>query len=47
MELSCLQRYKREGFTVKLMAILGYVEAFKDFEALDFMEKASFVIGRD
>ena len=35
---------KREGFMVKLIrAILG--EAFKDFETLDNIEKASFVLG--
>ena len=34
---------KREGFMVKLRAILG--EAFNDFEALDNIEKASFVLG--
>ena len=34
---------KREGFMVKLRAILG--EAFKDFEALNNIEKASFVLG--
>ena len=33
---------KMEGFMVKLRAILG--EAFKDFEALDNIEKASFVL---
>ena len=38
MGVSCLQ-----GFMVKLRAILG--EAFKDFEALDNIEKASFVLG--
>ena len=34
---------KREGFMVKLRAVLG--EAFKDFEALDNIDKASFVLG--
>ena len=34
---------KREGFMVKLRAILG--EAFKDFEALDNIEKASLTLG--
>ena len=33
---------KRKGFMVKRRAILG--EAFKDFEALDNIEKASFVL---
>ena len=33
---------KREGFMVKLRAILG--EAFKDFEALDNIEKAFFAL---
>ena len=33
---------KREGFMVKLRTILG--EAFKDSEALDNSEKASFVL---
>ena len=32
-------KVKREGFMVKLRAILG--EPFKDFEALDNIEKAS------
>ena len=34
---------KREGFMVKLRAILG--EAFKYFEALGNIEKVSFVLG--
>ena len=34
---------KREGFMAKLRTILG--EAFKDFEALDNIHKASFVLG--
>ena len=33
----------REGLMIKFRAILG--EAFKDFEALDSIEKASFVLG--
>ena len=38
-----VDRDEREGLMVKLKAILE--EAFKDFEALDNIEKASFVLG--